>query len=86
MHAHLEKAGRQRGLQADCGTRAEGLEQRPHSALTHLPKGRAQASQWCKVVSALQMMERVDAYEKLKVSSFCYTIIILSLRRTQKCK
>lgn len=34
--AHLEKADNGWGLQADCGTRVEGLEQRPHSALTSL--------------------------------------------------
>lgn len=84
--AHLEKAGQRRGLQADCGSRAEGLEQRPHCALTHQPNGWAQASQWSKVVSALQTKERVDAYEKLKVSSSSYSITTLPLRRTQKCK
>lgn len=78
--AYLEEAGQQRGLQANYGTRGRGpgTETITLFLILNLKDGHRPLKggklflniPFCKV---LQMMERADAYEKLKVSSFCYT-------------
>lgn len=87
--SHLEKAGPQWGLQADCGSQGGGLDKEPPLLLIHQPKGPSVGlsgsgsgrklflnTPFCKV---LRTMARTNAFEKLKESSLYYIRIIIFL-------
>lgn len=57
--AHLEEAGRQRGLQADWDSGPRARTETPTLILIHQPSGQAQASRWWEDISEYSILQSV---------------------------